>query len=546
MRAPRAIALLAALAAGLALADTSIVTLALPELLLELNTTVEGVAAVLGVYVLVLACATVPAARLLPRLGPRTLGAAGATVFGLASLACGLVGDLAPLLVARGVQALGGAGVLVAAFVVLTGGRDRPGRLWLIAAVLSAAVGPAVGGLLTELFSWRAIFLVQVPVAAGGLVAFLAASAAPLPAGPIGRFAPRPAAALVLVSAALSAVLFLLVLLLVAGWAVAPLAAAAAVTVVPAGALLGSRIEGDPAVRASAGAALVGGGVLALGFLPDASLWWTVAPQAAAGIGMGLALRALGGELLPERTPGEAAVLLTLRHVGIALVLATLAPVVAADYDRATERARERGVALVLDARLPPLAKLDLAPALLGGVDTDRPRATLRDALDDQRGSFQDPAEAAAFATMADRADATLISAVGEAFRTAFLVTGALALVGALVVLPVARLTAPAAALCVAALLAAAYALTQDARRPAAVTIADPCAQRRLPDTGGLSGQLQDAALERLDAQACKLGSSREELVLALADPADAARFEQRYGRNPRSLGSLLETLLGG
>jgi len=76
---------------------------------------------------------------------------------------------------------------------------------------------------------------------------------------------------------------------------------------------------------------------------------------------MGMALGALAGELLPERTPREAAGVLTVRHAGITLVLLLLAPVTSAQLDRSVDRTRERGVALLLDAQLPPLDKLALA-----------------------------------------------------------------------------------------------------------------------------------------------------------------------------------------
>src|SRR5919199_4752931 len=105
---------------------------------------------------------------------------------------------------------------------------------------------------------------------------------------------------------------------------------------------------------------MVGAGVLALAFLPLASAWWTVVPQLLAGAGRGLALPALAGELVPERTPREAGRLLAARHAGIALALAALAPVIASSLDSATERARERGVAIVLDSPLPPQDKLAL------------------------------------------------------------------------------------------------------------------------------------------------------------------------------------------
>ena len=73
------------------------------------------------------------------------------------------------MLVFRALQALGAAAALVAGFALLRGG-----RLWIAAAVFGTAVGPALGGALTQAFDWRAIFVFQVPV---GLVAAAAAAA---------------------------------------------------------------------------------------------------------------------------------------------------------------------------------------------------------------------------------------------------------------------------------------------------------------------------------------------------------------------------------
>ena len=75
-----------------------------------------------------------------------------------------------------------------------------------------------------------------------------------------------------------------------------------------------------------------------------------------------MALPSLAGGLLPERDSADAAGLLTLRHLGIAVILAILAPLASHNLTTATERARERGVALVLDAPLDPLKKIKLAP----------------------------------------------------------------------------------------------------------------------------------------------------------------------------------------
>ncbi|MFL5843560.1 MAG: MFS transporter [Solirubrobacteraceae bacterium] len=543
--------LLLALAAGLVLADASVVTLALPDLLVELHTSVEGVAAVIGAYTVVLALALLPAARLARRLGPAPVAAAGFAIFALASLACGAAGTLGQLLVARCVQAAGGAGALVAAFSLLVGpGEDRAAerRLWLGTAVLSTAVGPALGGALTEAFSWHAIFWAQAPIAAlAAAAAWRAPAHAPGrgPAEEAPAFSVRAALGLALISAALTAVLFLLVLLLVAGWSVSPLRAAAAVLVIPLGALAGSRVGGEPRARAAAGCVLVGGGTAALGFLPAAHLAWTLLPGALAGVGMGLALPALGGDLLPERDARDAARLLTIRHAGIAVALAVLAPVVSGRLDDATFRAQERGVALVLDAKLPPQDKLSLAPVLLAGVDDRDPRAGLHKAIAEHRDDV-DGEDRAEFDRLAERADDTLVTAVGEAFGVAFAITAALALLGAVCLLPRRVTTAAGAALLAAVVVAGGYVLAHRAVAPDPVVIADPCGDRDLPETGGITGFLQDRGLELLDTTACRLGSSREELVLALADGAAADRFRERHGTDPRDVGSLLSGLLGG
>ena len=168
---------LLALAAGLVLADASVVTLALPQLLTELDTSVEGVAAVIGVYTVVLAVVLVPFERAAARFEPHVVGAGGFAVFALASLACAGAESLPVLLSARVVQAFGGAAGLAVVFELL-GGAGPGRRLWLGAAVLATAIGPALGGALTEAFDWRAIFLVGVPVGLAGAGAALASRAA--------------------------------------------------------------------------------------------------------------------------------------------------------------------------------------------------------------------------------------------------------------------------------------------------------------------------------------------------------------------------------
>src|SRR4051812_5663295 len=97
------------LAAGLGLADASIVTLALPQVLRALDTSVQGVAAVIAVYTIVLAAALLPAEWLARRFGPSHVGAAGFVVLAVSSIVCGASGSLALLLVGRAAQAAGAA-----------------------------------------------------------------------------------------------------------------------------------------------------------------------------------------------------------------------------------------------------------------------------------------------------------------------------------------------------------------------------------------------------------------------------------------------------
>jgi MFS family permease len=544
---------LVAAGVGLALADASIVTLALPELIVELDTTVEGVAAVLGVYTLALAAALIPAERLRRRAGTARLGAWGFAIFAAAGAGCGLVDALAPLLVLRAAQALGAAAGLVCGFAFLTSGERGRERLWTAAAVLGAAVGPALGGLLTELFDWRAIFLFQAPVGVMAAVAVARQAAAPAlraePAQPRHRLELGPTIALALVSAALSAVLFLLVLLLVSGWSIAPLEAALAVTILPAAALAGMRIRGDARVRAAAGCGLVGAGVLGLAFLGSASVAWTVLPQLLAGVGMGLALTSLIGPLLPEETPAQTAELLAIRHAGITLALLILAPITAAQIDDAVSDTRERGAALVLDAELGPLDKLELADAVTADLDPVDPRGTLRSSLDEAApDAAEDPEAAAAYAELAQRADETLIAGIDGAFGPAFVVAGALALIGALFVLPrrsPGSLAAALASVGLGLVLVAGQAVAARSGEPEPVAIADPCEPRDLPGTGGIGGIVQDVALAGLDRAACDFGSSREELAIALVDDEAAEEYEAEHGVDPRSIGDLARGALG-
>lgn len=424
---------LVGLAIGLVLADSSVVTLALPDILAEFDVEIPPVAWVLTSFNLVLALAAVPAAYA-ARVGPRTAFAAGSAVFAAASLLCAFAPSLELLVAARSLQAVGGALVVCAALdllSVMVGSDAGAAARWATAGVLGAAFGPAVGGVLTQLAGWQSIFVAQAPLALATLVALARLPAVPASAtGPAGR--PRLAAnaALLLVSGALAAALFLLVILLVNGWRLDPAVAGVLVTVMPLSAIAAGRVArlaGGPVVRATSGAILIGGGLAALGLLPGAGWAWTVPPQILVGAGLGLALSALTERALAGRSPQavHGGWTIASRHAGVVLGLLVLTPVFTAALDRNQDEALAAGTAAVIDSRVPPLDKLALAQDVLAEVDRADGRmpdigAAFADRLDDD--------EAGEYRSLRATLEEQLERAVTDAFSTSFLVSAAFAL----------------------------------------------------------------------------------------------------------------------
>ncbi len=417
------------LAIGLVLADSSIVTLALPEILREFDLDITRVSWALTSYNLVLAVAVVPAAYL-ARRRPRPAFAVGLVVFSLASLACGLAPSFEALVAARSIQAVGGALVVTAALDLLgrsTGSSATAARIWVTAGVLGAALGPAAGGILTELLGWESIFLVQVPLALLPLVALGAAAARPLPA-PAGRPHLGANAALFLLSGGLVAALFLVVLLLVDGWGMSPALAGVVVTVMPLAAIATSRLAprtGSAWVRMSAGIVLVAGGLAALALLPRAGWQWTIAPQLLVGAGIGLALVSLTERAVAGRAEQvvHGGWTLAARHAGVVVGLLLLAPVLTTALDRSEQDALYAGAAAVIDSDVPPLDKLRLAQDVLLEVRSagSKERPDLAAAFDDRPDSDDYRSLLATLQHELDRA-------VTDAFSGPFLLAAALAL----------------------------------------------------------------------------------------------------------------------
>jgi MFS family permease len=426
------------LAIAITLADSSVVTLALPDILQRYDVSITTVAWVLTSYNLVLAIAAVPAAHL-ARRRPVRVCAAGLVVFAAASLVCALAPAFPVLLAGRGVQALGGAAVVSAALALLIetcGSEARAAHIWATAGILGAALGPAIGGVLTQFAGWEAIFIVQTPLMLAALAAlWRMRSPAPTTAEP-GR--PHVAANLALLfgSAALSAALFLLVILLVNGWNLEPATAGFVVTLMPLAAVATSRFApriGSPAVRAVSGLILVAGGLAALGLLPHAGWQWTLPPQVLVGAGLGLTVAALTEQALRGRSPQavHGGWTIASRHAGIVLGLLLLTPLFSAQLTKNETEAKRAGAAILLDSTIPPREKIGVAQDVLRAIDHSGGR--LPDVRVPLAQKFDGP-HGPEYRHVAARLQDQLERAVTSAFGPPFLLAAALALIGVAVV----------------------------------------------------------------------------------------------------------------
>ncbi|HEY0392098.1 MAG TPA: MFS transporter [Solirubrobacterales bacterium] len=442
---PRVAAL--ALAVGLVLADSSIVVLALPDIYRELDTSVAGVTWILVSFNLVMALAAVPAAHLARRVGPGRTAAVGLAVFAGAGLACAASETLSTLIAARCVQALGGAAAVTAVLELLpatVGSERRATALWASAGATGAALGPAVGGLLTELVSWQSIFLVQVPIALAAAVPIFAVAKHEAATGVLStelRRTGRPHLlanlALAMVSAAIAAALFLLVLLLIEGWNLSPIGAAIVVSVMPLSAFVASRFDHlvpSAKARAAGGAILVSGGLGALALLPKAEIALTVPPQVMVGIGLALVLSALTETALAGRAPQaiHGGWTISARHAGVVIGLLALTPIFTHDIAQQRDDAIDAGTAVILDSRVPPLVKIDLAGRIESHLEAENGKVPTIGAAFEPLP--EDPGERSEVVQLREELQDQLDRGATHAFSPSF---GLAAILGLLALIPI-------------------------------------------------------------------------------------------------------------
>jgi predicted MFS family arabinose efflux permease len=464
--------LLLSLPVALAFADASIVLLALPELVARLHTSISHVIWVIVVYNLALIAGSI-AVRFAPRtpaVEPLLIG--GLLLFGAASLASGLAQDLTALLIARGFQGIGGAVLLCASLPPIARASasvdGSPLRTWSAAAAIGAAIGPAAGGVLTQVFDWRAIFLAQAPVAVAAATAvwLIARSepehprfADPTPADARTEGTPltgstagaiRANLALMLLSAGLIGALFLATLLLIDVWGLDPIAAAGVLLVLPVMTAVSGRFGRnlDPTLAAGGGAIAVAAGVAILALAANRAVIVCVVALALSGAGLGIAFAALTEEALSIGTTnlGRVANTIASRDLGLVLGLLALTPLFVNQIDHVQRKAEPPLLSATLATGMPVRVDFELAAALVKAA-----RAAPQSQLPDIKPAFAtvaagNPSSAPKLQALEPKAESIIRSVATKAFHSSLL---------------------GAAGFAVLALIAAAVPLSGRRRRPA-------------------------------------------------------------------------------
>ena len=166
----------AVLGSGLAALDATIINVALPEIGRDLDADITGLQWILNGYLLTLAAFLLLGGSLGDRYGRRRLFVIGVIWFAAASLLCGLAPSIEVLVAARALQGVGGALLTPGSLAMLQAGfhpDDRAAAIgtWSGLGGVATAIGPFAGGWIVGAFSWRWIFLVNVPFAVVTLIA---------------------------------------------------------------------------------------------------------------------------------------------------------------------------------------------------------------------------------------------------------------------------------------------------------------------------------------------------------------------------------------
>lgn len=166
---------LVSVATFMLLLDVTIVNVALPDIQRSLHAGLSSLQWVVDAYALMLASFLLTMGSLGDRLGRRRVFTIGFGIFTFASFLCGISGDPTILNLCRGLQGIGGAGMFATSLALIGQefqGKDRATAFGVWGATIGGAVaiGPLIGGVITENFGWEWIFFVNVPI---GIVAMV-------------------------------------------------------------------------------------------------------------------------------------------------------------------------------------------------------------------------------------------------------------------------------------------------------------------------------------------------------------------------------------
>ena len=156
--------------------DNTVVNVALPSIQRTLNAGISELEWVVSAYALTFAVLLLSGGKLADMFGRRRIFLLGLGVFALSSLFCGLASSAGMLIAARSVQGIGAALMMPATLAIISATFPPRERglaigIWAGVSAMALAIGPLVGGLLTEHVNWSWIFYVNVPVGALGIVA---------------------------------------------------------------------------------------------------------------------------------------------------------------------------------------------------------------------------------------------------------------------------------------------------------------------------------------------------------------------------------------
>jgi len=159
------------LASSMVFIDGTVVNVALPALQRDLAASIADVQWVVEAYALMLAALLLVGGAAGDRFGRRRVFTLGVAVFAVASAGCGFAAGVGELTAARAVQGIGGALLVPGSLAIISAAFDERARgkaigTWSGATAITAALGPVLGGWMIDHLSWRAVFFINVPLAA--------------------------------------------------------------------------------------------------------------------------------------------------------------------------------------------------------------------------------------------------------------------------------------------------------------------------------------------------------------------------------------------